>query len=169
MATKPKRESSSKTWGSPRYTWTTKLNIIYLLSMNWGIYLVFIMLGLCSLHVSTSFMALLNDQKSISCRKLNLNESVIKLFHQIFYCSIARKQNKLVQRFVKPLIVIIPFQTHPVTEVWRPFQIWNYYWTIPLIHLHEKKNRKIWEPLVSHRQCQMNSDIWILWLIELSW
>ena len=40
--------------------------------------------------------------------------SIITLFHQIFDYSIAMKQNKVVQWFVKPLIVI-SFQTHPVT------------------------------------------------------
>ena len=41
-------------------------------------------------------------------------QSIIKLFHQISDCSIATKQNKVVQWFVKPLIVIL-FRTHPVT------------------------------------------------------
>ena len=39
---------------------------------------------------------------------------MIELFYQMFDCSIARKQDKVVQWFVKPLIVI-QFQTHPVT------------------------------------------------------
>ena len=41
-------------------------------------------------------------------------QPIIKLFHQISDCSIARKQNKVVQWFVKPLIVI-SFWIHPVT------------------------------------------------------
>ena len=43
-----------------------------------------------------------------------------------FYCSIARKQNKVVQWFVKPLIVIW-FRTHPVTVSWIRFQIRSHY------------------------------------------
>ena len=34
-------------------------------------------------------------------------QSIIKLFHQMFDCYITRKQNKVVQGFVKPLIVIL--------------------------------------------------------------
>ena len=51
------------------------------------------MLGICSLHVSTYFMALVNDQKFISFGKLNSNESIILIDHivisSLFVCNIA--------------------------------------------------------------------------------
>ena len=40
-------------------------------------------------------MALLYYQKSIFFSKLNWNDSIIKLFHLIFLCSIAWKQTKV--------------------------------------------------------------------------
>ena len=80
------------------------------------------MLGLNSFHVITYFMALLNYQKSMSFWKFAYILIDYEVTSSTFDCSVARKQNKVVQWFGKPLLFHFEHRLK-YSEIWRRFQI----------------------------------------------
>ena len=95
------------------------------------------MLGLCSLHVEHLIHGAVESSDILILLKIKpewidymlIDYKVISSNFRLYCCKKAKQSCAMVCKTINCYLIL-----NTSCEVWRQFQIWNHYWTIPLSH-----------------------------------